>query len=132
MVRPEYAQVNKNEQQTTHKNLTAAERAEALRTEIYSLASNMPKQQNPSLATQMSASISKITELLYMNEDAFINQGNAEKREVLHEGIKAEIKMLSLLTQLALERGNIDRTQYDEIAQKITECKQILFFNAFQ
>ena len=129
MVRPEFA---KKKEPLNNKTMTATERAEALRTEIYSLASNMPKQQNPSLATQMSASISKITELLYMNEDSFITQSNAEKREVLRENIKAEIKMLSLLTQLAFERQNIDREQFDEIAQKIAECKQILFFDSFK
>jgi len=127
MVRPDFAKNKKNDR---FEDSNATKRAEALRTEIFSLASDMPKKHCPPLAAQMSESISRITELLYMNDDSFINQNSAEKRETIRENISTEIKMLSLLTQLALERENIDRVQHDEIAQKIHECKQIVFFDA--
>lgn len=131
MVRPDYAKLKQSNNKNQSSRADATKRAEALRTEIFSLASDMPKKQCPPLAAQMSESISRITELLYMNDDSFINQQNSEKREVIRGNIKTEIKMLSLLTQLALERGNIDRAQHDEIVQKIHECKQVIFFDVF-
>ena len=130
MVKPDFAKTKRTNGKSYDSQTKATRRAEALRTEIFSLASDMPKKHCPPLATQMSESISRITELMYINDDSFINQQSSEKREAIRENIKTEIKMLSLLTQLALERGNIDRAQHDEIVSKIHECKQVIFFDA--
>ena len=119
MLRPDFTK--------TGKNSNAKEKAEALQTDIYSLASDMPKQEFPPIATQMSDSITRVTEYLYMIEDGYISQNYNPKHEFLQRGIKAEIKMLTLLAQLAHERDMLEREQYDALAAQIEDCKQMLF-----
>ena len=106
---------------------SAKDKAEALRTDIYSLASDMPKADCPSIAMQMSDSITRITEYLHMIEDAYISQNYNPRQEFLQRGIKAEIKMLTLLVQLAHERNILGREQFNALNTKIEECRQMLF-----
>ena len=119
MLRPDFTKQEKTS--------TAKEKAAALQTEIYSLASDMPKADCPSIATQMSDSITRVTEYLYMIEDSYINQNYNPKHEFLQHGIKVEIKMLTLLSKLAHERNILDGEQFESLSDQIEECRQILF-----
>lgn len=112
-------------------SVIAAEKAEKLRSSMYTIASDMPKQSCPSLAVQMFESIAKIVELLYIANDPYNNEHSSSSRQVLRRNARAEIKMLSLLTQLAFERRAITIEQFEEISQKTAECKQILFQGIF-
>jgi len=119
------------EEGVMNSNLNVTERAEALRSGIYSIASDMPKQACPPLAEQLSDSVTRIIDLMYVANDRYINQNDQAKRELLQKNVKSEIKMLSLLAQLAFERKIITLEQFEDIAQKTTECKQILFYDVF-
>ena len=114
MIRQDFAIVNKTEKT----NVT--ERADALRTDIFSLACDMPKQECPPIATQMAESITKIIELLDMTDNIY-------NREM----IKSEVKMLHLLNELALQQEMISSDQFEKISQKVAECQQILFYKRF-
>jgi len=121
MLRPDFTKQEKTS--------TAKEKAAALQTEIYSLASDMPKADCPSIATQMSDSITRVTEYLYMIEDSYINQNYNPKHEFLQHGIKVEIKMLTLLSKLAHERIFLMVSNLSRLVIKLKNADKFCFYH---
>ena len=108
--------------------LSTVELSGILQNKIFMLSCEMPKKDGYSLATQLVQSILNVNQYFMMINDC-LEREDYESCEQVTKLIEHELRILTLLVQLAGETQAIDDDQSVEIMQKIAQFQLVLSFN---